>query len=127
MQRRHVLSLLIIGLMFGWIAAPAVWADEEHGHGVGADQEQTIQGEVTDVICYLSHSETGLGKGHADCARKCIKSGLPVAIKSGDQLYLVVNGDHTPANAQLADLAGKQVKATGHVMERDGQTLIAVE
>ena len=86
--------------------------------------EQTLTGEVVDVMCYLDHG--ALGKGHAVCAKKCIKSGLPVAIKVGDQLYLATTSDHTPANAQLAELAAQQVIVTGKVMERDGQHLIAI-
>ena len=91
-----------------------------------ASQEQTLTGEVVDVFCYLSHGKAGLGKQHADCAKKCITSGLPVAIKVGDQLYLASMADHTAANQQLADLAAEQVTVRGTVMERDGQRLIAI-
>jgi hypothetical protein len=81
---------------------------------------------VVDVFCYLSHPKDGIGKGHAGCAKKCIKSGLPVAIKVGDQLYLATMSDHHPANQQLADLAAERVTVRGKVMELDGQRLIAV-
>ena len=91
--------------MAGWmvgvalvVGGGAAWAHEEHEHGAGtapqealgeaAAQEQTLTGEVVDVFCYLSHGEEGLGVKHAGCAKKCIKGGLPVAIKVGDQLYL---------------------------------------
>ena len=50
----------------------------------------------------------------------------PVAIKVGDQLYLAVMDDHTPANKALASFAGKQVTVHGIVRESDGQHLIAV-
>ncbi len=107
-------------------------AHEEHAGGTheaaaeGAAQEQTLTGEVVDVFCYLSHGEEGLGAKHAGCATKCIKGGLPVAIKVGDQLYLASMADHTAANTQLADLAAQQVTVRGTVMERDGQHLIAI-
>jgi len=91
---------LVAGLLM--VGMPAVWAHEAHEHagkehaGQALTQEaaqqqpteQTLTGEVVDVFCYLSHGEKGLGKDHAGCAKKCIKSGLPVAIKVGDQLYL---------------------------------------
>ena len=129
--------------MVGWVALVGLvtatgvtaWAHSEHeGHGEAesasaapaAPAEQTLTGEVVDVFCYLSHGAEGLGKGHAGCAKKCIKGGLPVAIKVGDQLYLASMADHTAANAQLADLAAKQVTVRGQVMERDGQHLIAI-
>jgi len=99
-----------------------VLAHEEHGQ----TGEQELTGEVVDVFCYLSHGEEGLGKKHAACAKKCIKGGLPVAIKVGDQLYLASMADHTSANQNLADLAAEQVTVRGKVMERDGQHLVAI-
>ena len=105
-----------------WVGSIQVSAHEEHGQA----GEQTLTGEVVDVLCYLSHGKDGLGKAHADCAKKCIKSGLPVALKVGDQLYLAANADHTAANARLVELAGGQVTVRGSVMERDGQRLIAI-
>ena len=95
-------------------------------HAEGASQERTLTGEVVDVFCYLSHPAQGLGKDHAGCAKKCIKDGLPVALKVGDQLYLATMTDHQPANATLAEFAGQQVTVTGTVMEGDGQHLISI-
>ena len=107
-------------------------AHEEHAGGAhetvaeNAAAEQTLTGEVVDVFCYLSHGKDGLGKGHADCAKKCIQSGLPVALKVGDQLYLAAMASHDPANNTLAGFAGEQVTVHGQVMERDGQHLVSV-
>ncbi|MBI4341651.1 MAG: hypothetical protein HY598_05155 [Candidatus Omnitrophica bacterium] len=116
------------------------WSEEGHEHGdhdhgthamptasgAGVTGEQTLTGEVTDVFCYLSHPQEGLGPTHAGCAKKCINSGLPVAIKVGERLYLATMADHNPANQQLASLAGQQVTVRGNVLERDGQWLIAI-
>jgi len=131
---RHV-SHLVVGAAL-LVSAGAARAHEEHAHDAGASQpqtaggdavqEDTLTGEVVDVFCYLSHGEEGLGAKHAGCAKKCIKGGLPVAIKVGDQLYLASMADHAPANERLADLAAKQVTVHGKVMERDGQRLIAI-
>ena len=116
-----------------WIVTmtPA-WAHEGHA-GEAHEQvtentgaEQVLTGEVVDVFCYLSHGKEGLGKAHAECATKCIRSGLPVALKVGDQLYLAAMSSHDPANKQLAELAGQEVTVHGHVMEKDGQHLIAI-
>ena len=125
----HWLVIVVLG-MFG--SSTAVWAHEGHEGGAheevaeNTSAEQTLTGEVVDVFCYLSHGKEGLGSGHADCAKKCIQNGLPVAIKVGDQLYLASMADHTAANQQLAALAGQQVTVHGQVMERDGQHLIAI-
>jgi hypothetical protein len=128
---------LVVGIALLASTTPAVWAHSEHDHdhgeattqqttATGAAQEQTLTGEVVDVFCYLSHGKEGLGKGHAGCAKKCIQSGLPVAIKVGNQLYLASMADHTAANQKLGDLAAEQVTVRGKVMEADGQRLIAI-
>ena len=109
-----------------------VSAHEEHAgaaHEMAAENtgaEQTLTGEVVDVFCYLSHGKEGLGKGHAGCAKKCIESGLPVALKVGDQLYLAAMATHDPANKTLSEFAGDQVTVHGQVMEQDGQHLISI-
>ena len=122
----HLLrGLVVLALLVG---SHVVWAsgEHEHAHEASAPAGDTLTGEVVDVFCYLSHGDTGLGKGHAECARKCIKNGLPVAIKVGDQLYLASLQEHEPANETLAKFAGQQVTVRGEVMERDGQRFIAV-
>lgn len=118
------------------LVALPVWAEEgSHEHGTGsmhhtpsaeASGEQTLTGEVTDVFCYLSHPQEGLGPKHAGCAKRCIQNGLPVAIKVGNQLYLATMNDHNPANQQLVAFAGQQVTVRGKVTELDGQHLIAI-
>ena len=118
-MRKIAVALMVDGA--GWIAAAAS-AHEEHGQA----GEQVLTGEVVDVVCYLGHGAQGRGKAHADCGSKCIKSGLPVALKVGDQLYLAANADHTAANARLAEFAGEQVTVRGSVTERDGQHLIEI-
>ena len=110
----------VVGLLFaGWMA----WGGTAFAHGERGGS-QVVTGEVVDLACYLGEGE--MGPAHADCAQKCIASGLPVGIKSGDQLYLVIAGEHGPANATLAPMAGKQVTAEGEVTERDGIHLLAL-
>ena len=129
----RLLRIALSIVLAGWVSP--VWAHSEHGTMGGGDhdeaaeatsQGQTLTGEVVDVFCYLSHGKEGLGAGHAGCAKKCIQSGLPVAIKVGDQLYLAAMDSHDPANAKLAALAGQQVTVHGTVMEKDGQHLVSI-
>ena len=121
----------LIGVSLCIGTAPA-WAHEGHEGGSAEPvaentaKEQTLTGEVVDVFCYLSHGKDGLGKGHADCAKKCIQSGLPVAIKVGDQLYLAAMSSHDPANKALVEFAGDQVTVRGQVLEKDGQHLVSI-
>ncbi len=121
-MKRIVVGLVATLLM---TSGGVAWAHE--GHEMEAAGDQTLTGEVIDTFCYLSHGNEGRGKDHIGCARKCIESGLPVAIKVGDQLYLATMADHTAANTTLAPFAGEQVTVHGNVMEKDGQHLIAIE
>jgi len=86
-----------------------------------AAELQSIKGEVVDLMCYLDHGAKG--EKHKGCAEKCIKSGGPVGLLSGDQLYLVV-GDHEPMNEQLAPKASQTVTVKGKVVERNGMKMI---
>jgi hypothetical protein len=135
---KHVVGGIVVAMLLG--STVPVWAKEGHDHGghdhgtssmpqapeAGAAGEQTLTGEVTDVFCYLSHPAEGLGPRHAGCAKKCINSGLPVAIKVGDQLYLATMANHEAANKTLAAFAGQQVTVHGKLMEQDGQRLVAI-
>ena len=108
----------------------AAWAGQAAAHQGMEDEEkvgseQTITGEVVDLACYLS--EGASGPGHKDCAQKCIASGLPVGIKSGDEIYVAIGSEHGPANAALAPLAAQEVTAEGIVTERNGVHLIAIK
>lgn len=117
--------MTLIGLLAGALSVGGSAAAEERHHEHGGAALQKVTGEVVDLACYLGHGATGAG--HRDCARKCIASGLPVGIKSGETVYLAVGKEHSPANPQLASLAAEQVTAEGEVSERDGVHLIAIE
>lgn len=88
-----------------------------------ADGLITVKGEVVDMACYLDHGATGAE--HADCAKTCILSGLPVGIKAADggKTYLVI-GEHKAFNQQLAEYAGKTVTLRGKAAGRDGINLL---
>ena len=124
-MKRVIRGVTVLGVMLG---VPFAVAEEGHRHDMAPPAQagtQTVTGEVVDLACYLGHGAQGAE--HRDCAQKCISSGLPVGIKSGDTIYLAVGGEHGTANATLAPLAGKQVTAEGAVSERDGVHLIAIQ
>ncbi len=128
MKRIFLPSVLVAVLMLG-VPASGAWAAEEHGHHdvAASDGAQTLTGEVVDLVCYSSHPENGIGPGHAECAQKCIKSGLPVAIRSDGALYVALGAGHETANALLAPHGGKIVTVHGNVVERDGVKMIQVK
>ena len=88
----------------------------------GAAEEKEIKGEVVDLMCYIENGAKG--DGHKSCAEKCIKSGGPVGLLSGDQVYLVI-GDHKTLNEELAAHAAKTITLKGKVSERSGMKMIS--
>lgn len=86
-----------------------------------ADETVTKTGEVLDMACYIDHGATGAD--HADCAKKCITSGLPVGLKTADGTYLLI-GEHKPMNKELAPFAAKTITVKGKLVEKDGFKMI---
>lgn len=105
-----------------------VFAHEGHGdhdetkEGMTSGEMVTVKGEVLDMACYLDHNATGAK--HADCAKTCIQSGLPVGIKGGDGKTYLLIGEHKPMNKQLAEYAAKTITVKGKLSSRDGINLI---
>jgi hypothetical protein len=88
-------------------------------------QEIVVKGEVLDMTCYIAHNLSG--PQHAECAKTCIRKGLPVGIKGEDgKVYLLV-GEKQAVNGELADYAAKTVTIRGKKTMRDGFALLQVE
>jgi hypothetical protein len=85
--------------------------------------EITITGEVLDMACYIADNLSG--SEHAECAKTCIRKGLPVGIKSQDdgRVYLLV-GSNNSLNDQLADYAAKTITVKGKIRSRDGFAML---
>jgi hypothetical protein len=95
---------------------------QEHEHGSDTAASKEVTGEVVDMMCYVDHNAVGEKHGQS-CGTKCIKSGGPVGIVSGDKAYLVV-GEHKPINDQLAEYCGKSITVKGKLAERGGIAMI---
>ncbi|MGI8437968.1 MAG: hypothetical protein ACR2NX_13880, partial [Chthoniobacterales bacterium] len=108
------------------LAATPGFAHEGDDHakkdGMAAGETKKITGEVVDMACYIDHGATG--EKHADCAKKCIASGLPVGLKADDGKTYVLIGEHKPLNAELAEYAAKKITVEGKVASRDGINMI---
>jgi len=86
--------------------------------GTAQGSTVTIAGEVLDMACYIAFNLSG--PDHADCARTCIKNGLPVGIKAPDGKAYLLTGTNEPLNNQLADYAAKTVTVKGIIRQRNG-------
>jgi hypothetical protein len=113
-----ICKTLAVTVGLGMLAVPALsfGADEK-----AATETKSVTGEVVDLMCYLDHGAKG--EAHKGCATTCIKSGGPVGLLSGDQLYIIV-GDHKPMNDALAAVAAQTVTLKGKVVERNGVKMI---
>jgi hypothetical protein len=115
-------SGLLLKTSIGIIGLGAILAMPRVNFGADSDAAtKSVTGEIVDLMCYLDHGAKG--EKHQGCAQKCIKSGGPVGLLSGDDLYLVI-GDHKPMNEELAAKAAQTVTLKGKVVEKNGMKMI---
>lgn len=121
-MRKFVMgSVMAIGV--GLLTTWSLQADKEHKHdGEEAQDQVTVKGEVIDMACYIDHNAQG--EKHADCAKKCIESGLPVGIKGEDGKTYLIIGEHKPLNRKLAKYAAQTVTVKGKLVSRDGINML---
>ena len=109
-------------------AAPFALADDDHGHdhGKAAGAAASWKGEIVDVACYVPNGAKGAG--HADCAKKCAKAGMPLGLLTGDGDLVLLLADHEDGKAYetVKELAGTTVEVSGKAAERDGMTVVTV-
>jgi hypothetical protein len=88
--------------------------------------QSTVQGEVTDIKCYLASGASG--PDHAKCAAGCLKSGQPMGLLTSDgKLFILGIGKDQTQYESLKELAGKQAEVSGKVSEKDGMNMLVVE
>ena len=93
--------------------AHADHGDGHAGHTHGDGEVVTIQRELIDTACYVASDGDARGKDHAECAAKCLGSGVPAAVlpaKSKDPkgiLFLLTNP------RPLAHHAGQTIRVKG--------------
>ena len=87
--------------------------------------EQTLQGELVDLNCYLDHGAKG--EGHKACGTTCALKGLPIGLLDKEnRITLVVGAHERPMNTELAEKMGTTVELTGKVVSRNGLQMIEV-
>lgn len=122
----NIRNLFLSAAAAAVFAAASVIAHEGHEHGekddLASGETKKITGEVVDMACYIDHNATG--EKHADCAKKCITSGLPVGLKADDGKTYLLIGEHKPLNDELAQYAAKKITVEGKVTSRDGIYMI---
>ena len=79
-----------------------------------------LTGEIVDTKCYLGVMNPGAGKLHKECARNCLRGGIPAGLVAGGKLYFLEGGD-------FAERAGLRVTLRGRALQRAGQLILRVE
>jgi hypothetical protein len=87
----------------------------------------TLTGEIVDSKCFLGVMNPGEQTVHRDCARLCLRGGVPpmLLVRGGmgeEALVLLVSRGGTAMGPALADIAGLPVQVRGR-LRRDGETL----
>ncbi|HEY0157757.1 MAG TPA: hypothetical protein VGF28_10770 [Thermoanaerobaculia bacterium] len=89
------------------------------------EETVTLTGEVVDLHCYTSRGAHG--EEHAACSNACISRDVPAGLLVDGTLYLLLNEAPVAVKDKVAGLAGKTVKATGKVVERNGMKALLVD
>lgn len=81
-----------------------------------AGQSTTIVGELLDTACFTASDGDAKGKDHAECAQKCLSTGIPASIlpegkTANDSLVLLTNPK------PFAAFAAQTIKVEGTVNE----------
>lgn len=119
----HSRILALLAGAAGFVLLPLAARAADEGMGMAkSGSEITVTGEVLDMACYLDHGAHG--EKHAECAQKCIASGLPVGLKAADGTTYLLLGEHAPANDMLAPYGGKTITVKGKFVARDGINLL---
>ena len=112
----------LIGMLSGAVLAAGlsvgVYAHEGHDHKESKEGKAvTVQGELIDTACFVTSDGDAKGKDHAECAQKCMASGVPAGIlpegsKDSDAvMYLLTNPQ------VLAPYAAQTIKVEGVAYE----------
>ena len=122
---------IAIGLLAGWSLSRITIGSM--ANPTESRLAASVTGEVIDMACYFDDGASG--PGHAECARMCIASGLPVGLKGNDgKIYVLIGNQVPPAsrpvakheslNAQLAPYAAKMVTISGTIVSKKGVNVI---
>jgi len=121
----QMLKLAAAIILSAGITAVAMTLWQRDGHRLMQGREIVVKGEVLDLTCYVAYNWSG--PKHASCAMDCIKSGLPVGIKTEDGKVYLLTGKEAHVNDELADYAAKIVTVRGKKTALDGFAQIQVE
>lgn len=105
-------AIVATGLSVAALAHDGAHAEKSAASPSG-EKTVTIQGELIDTACYVAAEGDAKGKEHAECATKCLASGVPAGVlpegskNPEDMLFLLTNP------TVLAPYAAQTIKVEG--------------
>jgi hypothetical protein len=116
------IALIVGGGLIAAVSLIGVAYAHNGAHEESDDKPTTIVGEVIDTACFTASDGDAKGKDHAECAQKCLASGIPVGILpdgkgEGDALVLLTNPKpFAPYAAQTIKVEGV-VNSAKHLID----------
>jgi hypothetical protein len=99
----------------------------------GADSahpDVTLAGEIVDSKCFLGVMNPGEGTVHRDCARVCLRGGIPPMLlargANGEETLLLLV-DRAGRALDVSSLAGIPVVVTGRLSDDSGMSTLATD
>lgn len=86
-------------LMTAAFVAASSWGAAPAGNASAGKKNKviTVSGEILDLSCYLARGLAG--PLHADCARQCLRAGVPMGLITADSTLYLLTQNHGRAMA----------------------------
>jgi hypothetical protein len=116
-MKKWTVVALAFGLAGAAMSASAIAHDGKHEEK-GGEHSKSIVGELVDTACFVSSEGDAKGSDHAECAAKCLGTGVPAGIlpegstDPSKMMFLLTNP------SVLAPHAGKTIKVEGTSHEK---------
>ncbi|MEL6498018.1 MAG: hypothetical protein AAFQ31_05735 [Planctomycetota bacterium] len=119
----------MLELLAGDAGVASIAAVQRPSSAEGEGRAVVVTGEIIDTKCFLGAMKPGTGRGHAACARLCIRGGIPAAIAgrddNGERVWAVIDPGESGVIAEpLLEAVGEPVQIAGTLVERDGLPVI---
>ena len=130
-MNRLTVRILLAFLFCGFLSPLFARAqDKKIADSLDAGVPGTIEGLVRDISCPMQAKDATATKFNMACVRECVKGGSPLILLSKDGSIYIPISDSMPDKDQrerLLPFAGKYVKVTGQIYERQGTRAIAIK
>lgn len=90
----------------------------------------TVSGEIVDSKCYLGVMNPGKGKGHRDCASRCLSGGIPpiFVASNGEKQFLLIGLDgHAIGRDALREFVAEPITIQGELLQEGESQVLRID